>query len=619
MFRTEDKSTRVTLSSPEDVLARIEPGMSIFLGTGAAEPRTLVRHLMACQDKNLDDLTLIQLVSLGDAFSLKELTVQRYRLKTFFSGWVVSQAISEGRVDLIPSRFSSIPRLISSGRIPIDVAIVQITPPSQAGYASLGIAVDAARQAMEQASLVVGEINPHIPFTIGDTAVPISEFDMFIRSKEPPYYLDRWPLTDIFDKLAANVASVIDDRDCLALSMGPLFEGLAKHLKDKQHLGIHSPFFTDPMMDLVKSGAVTNRYKNVFKGKSLVSYAIGSKELMSWLNHNPLVEFQGIDKVFSPLEIGRNRRFVPIVPARKIDLSGQIALHFDHSNMGAGPGEAVDFFNGAEISPGGRTIVALTSRNRSGDPNILISASDEPNILGLRAPVDMVATEYGVARLRGRTVRERAQALIDIAHPDDRLSLVENAKKKNILYSDQIFLSDSALFYPAEIEHKHDFGNGLTVRFRAIKPSDEEDMRQLFYRFSNETVYYRYFSPIKTMPHAKMQAYVNVDYRDTLSIVGLMDDSIIAEGRFVKDINRPFADMAFVVDERFQGRGLASFMLQMLIKLAKERGIKGFTADVLASNKGMMKVIEKVGLPASAKLQEGVYRLTIPFDAERRA
>ncbi len=614
-----NKKFKAKISPPEEILEHIEPGMSIFMGTGSAEPRTLVRNLMASKADNLQDLTLIQLVSLGDAISLQELQVQKYRLKTFFSGWIVSEAITEGRVDLVPSRFSRVPRLIGSGQIPIDVAFVQITPPDSAGYSSLGIALDVARQAMDQAALVVGEINTKIPRTFGDTNVHVTDFDYFVSGGEPPYYFPRWPLPPTFDAVAANVAAVIEDGDCIACSLGPLFEGLAKHLAAKKDLGIHSPFFTDPLMDLVKSGAVSNRKKTVFRGKSLSSYAIGTKKLMTWLDRNPLVEFQAIDKVFSPIEIGRNSNLVAILPARKVDVSGRIALHFGKSNVAAGPGEALDFVNGAELSPGGRTIVGLPSRNRDGEPNIRATVEGFPNILAGSASVDTVITEYGAAMLKGRTVRERAQALIDIAHPDDRMDLVSDAKKAKILYADQIFLTDSAHFYPAGFGKRVTLNSGCTLRFRAIKPSDEEEMRRLFYRFSEKTVYYRYFSPIKTMPHSKMQEYVNVDYRQTMSVVALLGDRIVAEARFVKDPNRPYADVAFVVDEEHQGQGIATHLLAMLVPLAKERGLSGFTANVLASNKGMMKVIEKAELPVTATIEAGEYSLTIPFDGKMKS
>lgn len=605
--------------TPDEALRKIQPGMSIFVGTGVAEPRTLVKHLMASEATNLQDLELIQLFSFGDAISLKGLHGLKYRLKTFFSGWVASEAITEGRVDLIPSRFSRIPGLIESRQVPIDVAFVQVTPPNPAGHCSLGVAMDVARQAMEQASLVVGEINTQIPVTYGDTFVPVSDFDFLVRSTEPPIYFNRWQVDDVFDQVAANVASVIEDRSCIGFSMGPLYEALGRHLVHKRHLGVHSPFMTDALMDLVKSGAVSNRYKENWRGKSVVSYALGTPALMAWLDRNPLVEFQGVDRVFDPIQIGRNRHFVAILPARKVDLSGRIALHFGRGNVAAEPGEVMDFFNGAEISEGGLTVFALPSRNRKGWANIRISVEEFPNQFSLREAVDMVVTEHGVANLKGRTLRERAQALIEIAHPEDRPKLVEQAKERHILYQDQIFLVECASLYPADISAREIFKGGLEVRFRAIKPSDEEEMRRLFYRFSDQAVYYRYFSPIKTMPHARMQEYVNVDCNSTISIVGLVgeqpEEHVIAEARYVKHKSRPaYADLAFVVDEKVQGVGVATYLYRMLARLAKERGLKGFTADVLASNKGMMKVFEKGGFPFQANMEQGVFGLTIPFE-----
>ncbi len=603
--------------APDKVLKKIEPGMSIFIGTGVAEPRTLVKTLMESDAGNLQDLELIQLVSLGDAVSLEELRPNKYRLKTFFSGWVASDAITSGRVDLIPSRFAGISKLMESRMIHIDIAFIQITPPNEAGYCSLGVAVDVARQAMEQASLVVGEINPKVPITLGDTFIPVSDFDMLVKSTEDPIYLSCMQWEPVFDKVAENVASVIDDGSCIAFSIGPLFEALSRQLVNKRNLGVHTPFFTDGLMNLVKSGAVTNRNKKIFRGKSVASYASGTPELMTWLNRNPLIEFQAIDKVFSPIQIGHNPKFMAVLPARKVDLTGQIALHSGKGNVAAGPAETVTVFGGAELSEGGLKIFALPSRNKRSEPNILISVDNYPNQFTFREVVDMIITEYGVANLMGRTVRERAQALIDVAHPDDRLALVEAAKNKNIIYQDQIFLAESAHFYPAEIATEEVFKNDVKVRFRAIKPSDEEEMRRLFYRFSDKAVYYRYFSPIKTMPHAKMQEYVNVDYNTILSIVGLEGEPkkghIIAEARYVKNQSRLYAEVAFVVDEKYQAIGIATYLYKMLIRLAKERGLQGFTADVLSSNKGMMKVFEKGGELVKAKLEHGAYELTIPF------
>ena len=623
MEKTAPDGWESAVVSPEVVVQKIKPGMSIFIGTAAAEPRTMVRHLMTSDATNLEDLELIQLVSFGDAVSMQSLQSRNFRLKTFFSGWVASDAIEQGRVDLIPSRFINIPRLIESLLRPVDVAIVQITPPDVDGFCSLGIAIDVAHEALEHAAICVGEINSQIPRTHGDTIVHLSDFDYLVRSKDPLIYFERPATNETWDQVAEHVASLVEDESCLAFSIGPLYEALAKQLANKRHLGIHSPFFTDPLMDLMKCGAASNRRKETYRGKALTSYAFGSWKLMKWLDNNPQVEFQRIDTVFNPLTIGSNPKFVTIVAARKVDLYGRIGLHTGKGIVASGPAEVMDFLNGTELSEGGRSIFALTSRDRAGQPNILLSIANQSDQFGRFESVGAVVTEYGVAYLEGRTIRERAQALIDIAHPDDRAGLVQKAKDKKILYADQIFLDESARLYPADIAVTREIRSGMRIRFRAIQPSDEEGMRHLFYRFSDEAVYSRYFHSVSSMPHAKMQEYVNVDWNQVMSIVGLTGEEgkgrIIAEARYIKIPGNSFAEVVFVVDEKFQQAGVATMMYEMLVRLARKRGLKGFVADVLFSNIGMMKVFKKGQLPVKAHLESGVYNLEIPFDRSEKS
>jgi len=620
MLVTKPKEWKSKLLDPEKVLSKIKPGMSIFLGTGVAEPCTLVKSLLDSDAGNLRDLEFIQLISFGPAISITQNQNHKYRLKTFFAGWVASEEITSGRVDMVPSPFSEIPRLIQSGIIEIDAAFIQITPPDRSGFCSLGPAIDVARHAMEQASLVVGEINHEAPRTMGDTFVHVDDFDFLVESDVPPIYFERPPFDPVFDKVGANVASLIEDGSCLAFSAGHLFDALARHLQHKRDLGIHSPFFTDAVMDLVKSGAVSNRKKGHFLGKSLTAYAIGTPELLYWLHRNPLIEFQSIDVVANPRRIGRNDRTMVVLPVRKVDLSGGVSLHSGMGNVGDGPSEAQEFFKGARFSKKGRTIIALPSRNLNKESNILISVEDYPGQFSIREFLDLVVTEYGVASMTGRTIRERALALIDIAHPDDRAELVRLAKEKNILYADQLYLPESGALYPTDLACEKVFPGDITVRFRAIKPSDVDEMRRLFYRFSDKSIYYRYFSPIKTMPHAKTQEYVTIDYTKTMSIVGLMGEPgagrIVAEARYVRFPDKPVADVAFVVDEDFQGKGIASFLFRTLKKIARENDIRGFKADVLATNKGMLKVFESASdAPIQAVMDSGIYELSIPLDA----
>jgi acyl-CoA hydrolase/RimJ/RimL family protein N-acetyltransferase len=601
------------------VIERMRPGMSVFLSTGSAEPRTLVKHLMAARSAKLQDLELIQIVSFADAISLKNLQSQKFRLKTFYSGWVADEAIAAGHVDLIPCNLNRISELLEKRKVRADIAFVQITPPDKDGYSSLGVSIDVARMAMEQARIVVGEINSLMPRTLGDTFVNVSDFDMLVQSDEPPVYFERWPVEPVYDLIAASIESLIENRSCIAFSLGPLFEAVGRALRQKKHIGIHSPFFSDALMDLMTSGAVTNRYKELFKRKSITSYACGTANLLKWLDQNPEVEFQPVEKVFDPIAIGKNPCFVAIVSAMRADIAGRITLHTGIGNISSGPAEVLAFLQGAQISKGGYTIVGLPSRDHRGGANLKVSIENFKNQLDFKEVVDHVVTEYGVASLRGLTLRERAQALIEIAHPGDRVALIAAAKRKHILYQDQIYLPESARRYPSHIDESQVFKGGQKIRFRPIRPSDEEEMRRLFYRFSTEAVYYRYFSSLKAMPHTRMQTYVNVDWSSAMSIVGVLgkpgEGVIVAEARYLVDADGKWAEIAFIVDESYQSIGICSYMFRLLVKLAKERGLKGFWADVLLSNYAMMKVFYKSGLPVLKDMESGVYHVTIPFDS----
>ncbi len=603
---------------PEQVLNHIRPGMSIFLGSGVAEPQTLTQQLFAADYPNLNDLELIQLTRHTDFFSLKKLDYKKYRLKTFFSTWISSEAVFAGNVDLIPGRFSQIQELIKSNRIPIDVAFVQITPPNSEGYCSMGVAVDIAREAMDKASLVVGEINTQIPFTLGDTIVSFSDFDLVVEATVPPLYYKRIPASPVIHKVAANIAQLIHDGDCINFDTGPLFEALSRNLMPRHHLGIHTVCFTDALMDLVKSGAVSNYRKEVFRGKSVTSYALGTARLLQWLDRNPVVEFQSIEQVLNPILIGRNPNFVVIDKARKVDLLGRISFSVSKGNIITGPGQAADLFTGTEFSPGGRTIVGLPSRNNRGAPNIVAMLRDLRNQFNMRESIDAVVTEYGIANLKWRTLRERAQALIDIAHPDDREALIQVAKEKRILSPDQIYPINIGRLYPSGIMDEHVFKGGIKVRFRPTRPSDEGAMRHLFYRFSKKAIHSRFFFPISIMTHEEMQAYVNIDYRTDISVVALLGDpkneTIIAEARFAKIDEAEFGDLAFFVDEAYHGLGIAPYMYRMLIKLAKDRGLKGFVAEILEHNKAMLRVFEKGELKVFSRFDDGVFKLAMPFE-----
>jgi acyl-CoA hydrolase/GNAT superfamily N-acetyltransferase len=599
-------------------LKPIKPGMSIFLGSGLAEPKTLLNALMRSDHSNTKDLELIQLNSHSDILSLKNLNLNKYRLKTFFGGWVASEAVEAGSIDLIPARQSQIPRIFASPQVSIDAVFIQISPPNSSGYCSLGIAVDVAREAMEKASVVIGEIQPELPFTLGDTLVSIKEFDSLVEADQPLVYSNRPPVSDIMGKVAGNIASTISNGDCISFHTGTsLFEALCGELAGKRNLGIHTPYFTDALMDLMKTGAVSNYKKSAFRGKSITSYALGTQDLITWLNLNPLVEFQSIAELCNPALIATIANFNAVFHAKKVDLFGRITFHIGKGSLTSGPGIAADIITGAEMSRGGRTIFGLPSRDTDGNSNVVGLLANQQNQFHMRESISTVATEYGVANLKWRSIREKAQALIEIAHPDDRKDLVALAKGHKIVFQDQIFVSSDETAHPMETMAEHIFKNNLKISFRLIRPSDEEAMRRLFYRFSDETIYRRFFYPLTTMPHDKMQEYVNIDHNQTVSIVAIAgeieQENIVAEARFECDDTIGFGDMGIVVDERFHNQGIGSCLYAMLVKMAQERGLQGLKAQVLQENKNVMGMLHKGGFPIKSKLADGVYSIEIPF------
>lgn len=605
--------------SPQAVVENIAPGMQVYIGSGPMEPSVLVQAVIASETFRYKDIDLIQrdpCGALAEAF-LKD--PKAFGFRTFCASCRLPDGELADMPGYIPVRMSELGSLIRLKQIPIDAVLIRVTPPDSAGYCCLGPGADVMLEAMEGATFVAAEIDPGLPQTTGSTRVSADRIDVFVdpsrngagRSGSRP----EKPSPTVAG-IGRNAAALIDNGATLAFWNHPLFNAVARFLSARRDLGVHTPWFTEPLMDLVTAGCVTNQRRYPNRAASTAAFAIGGERLFRWLDHNPRVAFEGPDQVFSPRAVGRQPGFTFILPVGRMDLSGAVIELVPSCVGGPTREEAQELVEGTGLSRGGLLIAAIPSRDPHGRPAI-----DLPPVNGLaglwRDRIDYAVTEYGTAHLKARSLRERAQALIDIAHPGDREGLVQQARQAGLLHKNQVFLPECSWIYPSEIETVHTFKHGITLTFRAIKPSDEEMMRALFYRVSKETVYYRYFSPLKTMPHDRMQEYVNADCQSVLSIVALTTDSstprIVAEARYLRDGTRTSAEVAFLVDEAFHGIGVGTFLFRMLMRLARERGITQFTADVLAANKAMLTVFERGGVPVSAQLLHGVYQITMPL------
>jgi len=599
---------------PERVAEALEPGMRVLVGSAAAEPSTLLGHLLSMESRIPADLSFVQPLGTCRHFA-SESPRPAVRFMSGSRGWYAGRAIAKGRADWFPCRFSRLAEKLTSDPWRMDAVLVRITPPDKAGFCSLGPAPDVVLACMRASRLVVGEIHPDLPRIAGDTRVPLSAFHLLVSGRGKlfsPELSDPGPAAD---RMSGHLAGLIEDGTCLSLTVGPLFDALASRLGDRRDLGVHTPYFTDALAKLVESGAVTNRKKGYGAGRSLAVYAAGSEALLRWLDGRSDVAFSDLETVFDPLHVCQNPDTLFIHAAEQVDLAGRPLHSSLPSRMSPAFDEVVDFALGASLSRNGRTVVAVPSRDADGRCAVVTFRNEGVEWDLAASAVSAVVTEHGVASLAGRSLRERAQLLIDIAHPEDRPRLVEQARELSVLYPDQAFDAECAVVYPEHIRDQMRLRSGETVRFRVIRPSDEEAMRRLFYRFSDRSVYYRYFSRVPAMPHEKMQAYVNADCRSVMSIVGHIgkgdSEQIVAEARYVRDPDEPVADVAFLVDEDFQGKGIGSFLFRMLVRLAADSGIRWFTADVLPENRSMFKVFERSGLTVDARVAEGSYHVKI--------
>jgi len=568
------------------------------------------------------DVEMIQFMAGPTAASLAEDRSKRFSLKTFFLGARTSSSGQNPEADYVPLFHSQVPDFFRKRRIPIDVALVQVSEPDRFGRFSLGISVDIGLAAVQAARMVIAQVNPRMPRTLGDTFVPVDRITFLVEGEEALTELPEWRLGEREKKISRYCAELVDDGSVLQFGFAGVARGMLDHIKDRRNLGIHTEIFTDPLVDLIEIGAVDNSTKKMYRGKSLATGCIGMRRLYDYVNDNSLVEFYPSDVVLNPSFIESHDRMVAVNMAQQVDLRGQIRHGGPTTTALLGSGGDHDFMRGASLSKDGRSVVCLLSTSeRTGRSNIVPSFAPKAAVMMNRGDSNYIITEYGIAYLGGKSVRERAMAVIEIAHPRHRETLLKQARQMGYVYRSQFYYKMASPELSAKARTNCVFKNGLRAQVRTIKPSDESMIKDLFYHLSDASVYFRYFAPQKSMPHENLEQYVNVSDNDGVSIVVTVGPwencRIVAEARYLLDQKKEFADASFMVDEDFHSLGLASFLLNHMIEIAKERGVKGFTADVLLSNYAMLRVFEKVPYVLHKTLEQGIFSLKFRFDEPR--
>lgn len=586
----------------ESLCSQIRPGDRIFISSGPTTPLKTISMIMESQHPNLMDLGIIQLVLPDLRFFPKDRAPHKYRWKTFSVGEAIVQGIRKGKatlpfwMDFIPSNLAEIPYLFHTDALDVNVAIIQTSPPDSKGFVSLGVVADVADLVIRNAPISIAEINPNVPITHGVTSVHINQFDGYIESDQPLLERSTSAPDDITNRIGWHVANIIEDDSTVALHLGSIFNAIANHLKSKKNLRICSYIVSDWIIDLLNSGALALDRGIEHQGIIMTSACFGSKRLYDYVHNNPFFDFVPLLRASYQSSLSNIPKLVSIINARSVDITGNVVILNSGDYFLPGFEGKLNFSMASSMSRNGKSIVTVRSLDKDGNSNIVISHKNSEQVRSTLGTTRYVVTEYGIANIAGKSVRERILALVDIAHPDDRDDLIRQAKEMDLIYNDQIYITEHASGYPFSLETVKTFVNNQEIKFRPIKPSDEDMMRRLFYGFSDESKYMRYHTPVRIMPHITMQPYVNIDYNAVLSIVGTIQhkgsERIIAEARYSLDDDRDMYEMAFVVDEEFQGMGIAKFLFNCLIGIARDRGIRTLYAVMVPENVRMTKVFE---------------------------
>lgn len=409
--------------SAEVAVRAIKSGDNVYIQSHAAAPESLI-DAMVNRSNELQDVSIMHIMTLGKAAYAQTKYSNSFKTHSLFIGANTRQAINDGRADYIPIFLSEIPILFSSKQVPVDVCLIQVSPPDSHGYCSYGVSVDCTIAARKAARIVIAEVNKQMPRTLGRSFVHCSKLDYIVETDRPLEELKTSTPSLVEKAIGRNVASLVEDGATIQLGIGSIPNAVLSYLTEKKDLGIHSEMLSDGIIDLIEQGVVTNDLKTVLPGKAAVSFVLGTKRLYDFVDNNPLLEFQTVDFINDPFIISQNYKMTSINSALEIDLSGQVCSDSIGSHLYSGFGGQVDFVRGSSRSKNGKAIIALPSTAKGGTVS-RITASLEPGsgVVTTRADVHFVVTEYGIAQLFGKTLSERKQALLEIAHPQFREEL----------------------------------------------------------------------------------------------------------------------------------------------------------------------------------------------------
>ncbi|MBW2707564.1 MAG: GNAT family N-acetyltransferase, partial [Deltaproteobacteria bacterium] len=576
----------------------IGSGQRVFVGSSCGEPQHLVNALMDNANHFLD-VEIVRLLSLESsllALMADEHRGHRFHVRSIYQGSDYTKGLRANRRFITPMILSAVPELFKKGLLPLHFALIQVSPPDDNGWMSLGISVDVTLAAAQSAATVIAQVNPNMPRIPGHSFIHLNDVDGIVEKEED--LLSAFNLSDYesADEIADITANLIDDGSTVQLGLAELSGPIARALAEKNDLGVHTEILTDDLMELLSKGVVTNRFKGQNEGKLLASGAIGSKKFYQSLHNNAAIEFRPSDYINHPAIISQNHNMVAVNFARTMDLSGQVYADALPQNHFSGVTGMLDFVMGTGMCPGGKSIIVIPARSINGQTSRINMNTNAGSIVIPKGYVSYVVSEFGMVNLLGKNIEERAMAMISLAHPDFRNELFNSAQAAGLIDRNRTLSESLFGIYPARMEETREF-NGQKVTFRPAKPVDDRLIQEHFYRMDEKDVQARFFGTRRSFFREDMEGMVQVDYINNLSIVAVTGEvgfeNIIGLGEYILE-QGTVAEVAFSVSKEWQGQGIAGVLLGKITEAAREKGFTELVAYTLPTNIGMIRLFKKL-------------------------
>ncbi|MBW2491060.1 MAG: GNAT family N-acetyltransferase [Deltaproteobacteria bacterium] len=605
--------------SAQEAIGRIKPGQRVFIGSSCGEPQYLVRKLADAAD-TFTDIEIVRLLSLESTpltLIADKTKDQSFNIRSFYLGSAKQKNLARNKRFITPMNLSAIPRLFKTRRLPIHVALIQVSPPDDFGWMSLGISVDITLAAAFSADFVIAQINSKMPRVLGHSFIHVNDVNAVVEYEEELLTVDELPELDAANHIGRLIVRLVDDGSTIQISPGTTPQATLLALSDKKDHSVHTQYVTTDIMRLVSMGVITNRQKGFNEGKLVASCAIGSKNLYEFLDDNPAIEFYPSDYVNDPGIISRHNKMVSMNVPMAMDLTGQVAADALSYNHFSGVTGMLDFIRGASMSTNGKSILMLTSTTVDGKKSRIVPVLNDTAIVVPRGDVQYVVTEYGAVNLFGKSLQERAMAMISIAHPDFREELFFEARKMGLLGAERTLSESMHGIYPIKLEETREIDGDL-ITIRPAKPVDERRIQEHFYTQDKDDIYSRFFQARTRFVRDDVESMFQIDYVKNLTILAVVGEfgfgKVVAVGEYLLDPAQNMAEIAFSVSKEWQGKGLGKILIKKLSEAARENGISGLMAYTLPRNQGMIRLFKSLPYKTKTFYDGEVVELTCMFD-----